>query len=629
MQGRFKDYIAMPKFNLYQSLHTTVVGPQGKPLEVQIRTREMHHRAEYGIAAHWGYKEHVTADDIAWLKRIVDWQSETSDPAEFMETLKLDLEQDEVFVFTPKGDVITLPVGADADRLRLRDPHRGRPPLHRRAGQRSAGRRSTRSLQSGDTVEIFTSKVAGRGPVARLAEDRRHARAPATRSASGSRRERREDAIENGRDDLIKALRREGLPVQKLASSPMLLKVAEAMNYADLDALHAAIGESHVSAKSVAQRLARELRGGEHEEQLPSTVRQAAARPQALDRRRARRGPRRRDGAAVAVLHAGAGRRDHRLRHPRPRRVGAPGRLRQRGVARRRPARRGSSRSSGTARAAASFVASIEVKALDRSKLLRDVSTVLSDHHVNILQLQQPDRAPTASPRCASTSSSPTRRTSTRCSPRSSASTPSTTPTASCPARAGARVAPTESRLRWLGGLAMKRLSCLVVAVALSSGMVVTPRVNAAVAAGAGVANVRCDPVAGGSVLKFDCVLTLVGAVTVDGAATVGQIVSTKFRERYTCSGGGCDESTDGFELRFRTVVGRPITARCDAASWHIPPIEYVLGPALPALSNVFDWHQVTTCRVRLGAKPVRTMRLAVRARYVPGAQYTGTFTLT
>src|SRR4029077_10915766 len=108
VQGRFKDYIAMPKFNLYQPLHTTVGGPQGKPLEVQIRTREMHHRAEFGIAAHWGYKEHASASDIAWLQRIVDWDSETADPAEFLDALKLDLEQDEVYVFTPKGDVITL-----------------------------------------------------------------------------------------------------------------------------------------------------------------------------------------------------------------------------------------------------------------------------------------------------------------------------------------------------------------------------------------------------------------------------------------------------------------------------------------------------------------------------------------
>ena len=113
MQGRFKDYIAMPKFNLYQSLHTTVVGPQGRAVEFQIRTSEMHRRAEYGVAAHWGYKEQRNpTEDLVWLQRIVDWQKETTDPTEFMQSLKIDLEQDEVFVFTPKGRVITLPTGA-------------------------------------------------------------------------------------------------------------------------------------------------------------------------------------------------------------------------------------------------------------------------------------------------------------------------------------------------------------------------------------------------------------------------------------------------------------------------------------------------------------------------------------
>src|SRR5947209_7991909 len=112
VQGRFKDYIAMPKFNLYQSLHTTVVGPEGKAVEVQIRTQEMHRRAEFGVAAHWGYKEREPAEDLLWLQRMVDWQQETSDPGEFMEALKIDLEYDEVFVFTPKGKVITLAAGA-------------------------------------------------------------------------------------------------------------------------------------------------------------------------------------------------------------------------------------------------------------------------------------------------------------------------------------------------------------------------------------------------------------------------------------------------------------------------------------------------------------------------------------
>ena len=156
VQGRFKDYINSPKFNLYQSLHTTVVGLNGKPIEVQVRTEEMHRRAEYGIAAHWGYKdkEHASAD-MAWMQRLADVEQETTDPVEFLQALKFDLEQDEVYIFTPKGRVIALPALLDARRLRLRHPHRGRPPLHRRAGERPprparhpASRRPTPSRSS-------------------------------------------------------------------------------------------------------------------------------------------------------------------------------------------------------------------------------------------------------------------------------------------------------------------------------------------------------------------------------------------------------------------------------------------------------------------------------------------------
>src|SRR5207249_5254738 len=264
--GRFKDYIAMPKFNLYQSLHTTVVGPQGKTVEVQIRTREMHQRAEFGVAAHWGYKDGSDSTDVAWLNRIVDWQSETSDPQEFMESLKIDLEQDEVFVFTPKGKVITLPVGATPIDFAYA--------IHTEVGHRCIGARVNNrlvpldsKLASGDTVQIFTSKVEGAGPSRDWLQVAITPR-PRNKIRQWFSRDRGEDAIDTGRDELAKAMRREGLPVQKLASSPVIVNVAEAMNYTDLDALHASIGEGHVSAKSIAQRIARELRGGEHEEQL-------------------------------------------------------------------------------------------------------------------------------------------------------------------------------------------------------------------------------------------------------------------------------------------------------------------------------------------------------------------------
>src|SRR5437016_11254818 len=238
--GRFKDYINTPKFNLYQSLHTTVVGPQGKPLEVQIRTREMHSRAEFGIAAHWGYKEKATASDVAWLQRIVDWQ-DTLDPTEFLESLKLDLEQDEVYVFTPKGSVITLSAHATPIDFAYA--------IHTEVGHRCIGARVNgrlvpldSQLHSGDTVEIFTSKVPSAGP---SRDWLKIAVTPRARNKIRQwfSRERREDAIENGRDELVKAMRKEGLPVQKLTSSPVLVGLAESMNYTDLDALHAAIGD--------------------------------------------------------------------------------------------------------------------------------------------------------------------------------------------------------------------------------------------------------------------------------------------------------------------------------------------------------------------------------------------------
>ncbi|MBV9283564.1 MAG: bifunctional (p)ppGpp synthetase/guanosine-3',5'-bis(diphosphate) 3'-pyrophosphohydrolase, partial [Acidimicrobiia bacterium] len=382
VQGRFKDYIAMPKFNLYQSLHTTVVGPQGKPVEVQIRTKEMHRRAEFGVAAHWGYKEHTAETDTAWLQRIVDWQQETSDPREFMESLKIDLEQDEVFVFTPKGDVVTLPAKATPIDFAYS--------IHTEVGHRCIGARVNgrltsldTTLTSGDTVEVFTSKVAGAGP------SRDWLKIVVTPRARNKirqwfSRERREDAIETGREDLTKALRREGLPVQKVAASALIPKVAEAMNYADLDALHAAIGEGHVSAKSVAQRIARELRGGDHEEQLPSTARQP-------------RPSRRKQTAGVHV----EGLDDVMVRLsrcctpvPGDEIIGFVTRGRGVSVHRADCANAASLVASNADRlievewdraGAGIFVASIEIEALDRSKLLRDITTVLSDQHVNVL----------------------------------------------------------------------------------------------------------------------------------------------------------------------------------------------------------------------------------------------------
>ncbi len=382
VQGRFKDYIAMPKFNLYQSLHTTVVGPSGKAVEVQIRTQEMHRRAEFGVAAHWGYKEREPAEDLLWLQRMVDWQQETSDPGEFMEALKIDLEYDEVFVFTPKGKVITLAAGATPVDFAYA--------IHTDVGHRCIGARVNgrlvpldSGLASGDTVEIFTSKVEGAGPSRDWLQFVRTPKAK-TKIRQWFSRERRVDAIDTGREELAKALRKEGLPVQKLAASSSLHDVAEAMHYADLEALHAAIGENHVSAKAVVQRLQKELRSGE--EQLPVTM----ARPP----ERARRSERRATGVHVEGLD------DVMVRLSRcctP----VPGDeimgfvTRGRGVS---VHRTDCANAAGLVNHAervievewdhdqpATFVVSVEVEALDRSKLLRDVAQVLSEYHVNIL----------------------------------------------------------------------------------------------------------------------------------------------------------------------------------------------------------------------------------------------------
>jgi GTP diphosphokinase / guanosine-3',5'-bis(diphosphate) 3'-diphosphatase len=380
VQGRFKDYIAMPKFNLYQSLHTTVVGPRGKPVEFQIRTREMHLRAEYGIAAHWGYKERSPAEDLAWLQRMVDWQQETHDPTEFMHTLKVDLEQDEVFVFTPKGKVITLPAGATPVDFAYA--------IHTEVGHRCIGARLNgrlvpldSALQSGETVEIFTSKVDGAGPSRDWLQ---FAHTPRARSKIRQwfSRERRVDAIDTGRDELVKALRREGLPVQKLAGA--LLAVAESMHYADLDALHAAVGEGHVSARAVAQRVHRELRGGE--EQLPVTT-QRPPRSARSERRR-----------AVGVHVEGLDDVMVRLSRcctpvPGDEIMGFV--TKGRGVSVHRTDCANAVALSNQAQrvidvewdhdGTATFVVSVVVEALDRSRLLRDVAQVLSEHHVNIL----------------------------------------------------------------------------------------------------------------------------------------------------------------------------------------------------------------------------------------------------
>jgi GTP diphosphokinase / guanosine-3',5'-bis(diphosphate) 3'-diphosphatase len=266
--GRFKDYIAMPKFNMYQSLHTTVIGPEGKPVELQIRTWGMHRRAEYGVAAHWKYKEEslvpgrggasATAD-MVWLRQLVDWQRETADPAEFLESLRFDLGAAEVYVFTPKGQVIALPQGATPVDFAYA--------IHTEVGHRCIGARVNgrlvaleSALDNGDTVEIFTSKAPDAGPSRDWLGFVKSARAR-NKIRHWFSKERREAAAETGKGAIARAMRKQGLPLQRMATGDALLAIATEMRFNDLSALYAAVGEGHVSAQSVVSKLVQSVGG--------------------------------------------------------------------------------------------------------------------------------------------------------------------------------------------------------------------------------------------------------------------------------------------------------------------------------------------------------------------------------
>ena len=382
--GRFKDYIAMPKYNLYQSLHTTVIGPGGKPVEVQIRTQEMHERAERGVAAHFSYKEGTDTTDSDWLNRIIDWQSDIFDPNEFMADLKSDLEQEEIFVFTPKGRVITLPVNSTPVDFAYA--------VHTEVGHSCVGARVNGrlvsldvSLVSGDSCEIFTSKVEGAGP---SRDWLGFVQSPRARSKIKNwfSRERHDDMVDAGRDELTAELRREGLPVQRIWTSDAFLQELEALKMTDVETLFAAIGEHHVSARGFAQRIGRSVRREGSDEQL--------AMPMRVDRVTT-------DRRASTGIHV-EGLEDVLVRLSRcctP----VPGDdivgyvTKGRGVSVHRadcanvetfvedePARtievEWARTTPGTV-----FTAGVEVVALDRSKLLRDVANALSEQHVNIV----------------------------------------------------------------------------------------------------------------------------------------------------------------------------------------------------------------------------------------------------
>ncbi len=285
--GRFKDYIAMPKFNLYKSLHTTVIGNNGRAIEFQIRTHDMHKEAEYGVASHWRYKERQSndskpADEMAWLRQLVDWQKETEDPDEFLDSLRYDLgQQDEIFVFTPAGDVVALPNGSTPVDFAYA--------VHTEVGNQCVGARVNgklvsldSKLSSGDNIEIFTTKSETAGP----SQDWLNF-AVSTRAKSKIKawflKERREEYLEKGKDEIAKLLRKQNLPLHRLMANQALVGVAHELRIKGIDELYSIVGEGKVSAQTVVSKLL-QLHGGEEgatedlaEATAPTRVRRSGA----------------------------------------------------------------------------------------------------------------------------------------------------------------------------------------------------------------------------------------------------------------------------------------------------------------------------------------------------------------
>jgi len=389
--GRFKDYIAMPKFNMYQSLHTSVIGPEGKPVELQIRTREMHRRAEYGIAAHWKYKEGspeetgpVKGDDMAWLRQLLDWQKEAADPGEFLDSLRFDLHSAEVFVFTPKGDVVSLPSGATPVDFAYG--------VHTEVGHRCIGARVNgrlvpleSTLDNGDVVEIFTSKAESAHPSQDWLQFVKSPRAR-NKIRQWFAKERREDAVDAGRDAIGRAMRKAGLPLQRLLAGDTLPTVARELRLTDVTTLYAEVGEGRISAQSVVQKVVAGMGGAEGAvEDLAETA--APTRP-ARSRPVGDPGIVVKDVSDVWVKLA-------KCCTPVPGDDVIGFVTRGRGVSvHRRDCVNGADLLSDPSRlvevewaptSGSLFLVNIQVEALDRTRLLSDVTRVLSDAHVSIL----------------------------------------------------------------------------------------------------------------------------------------------------------------------------------------------------------------------------------------------------
>ncbi len=393
MPGRFKDYIATPKFNLYQSLHTTVFGPGGRPVEIQIRTQEMHQRAEFGVAAHWKYKERMNSGrgdvdqgrsdtDMAWLAHISDWQAETSDPGEFLDNLRYEIGAKEVYVFTPQGKVIGLPAGATPVDFAYA--------VHTEIGHRTMGAKVNGRLvplesvlSSGDTVEVFTSKNPDAGP----SQDWLNF-VTSTRARSKIRqwftKERRDEAIEQGRDAIARAMRKQNLPLQRLMSQDAVAEVASQLRYEAVDSLYAAVGEGHVSTQSVIEKIVAALHVDAESDDEPFVVPTRGRTPvRTSDSGVLVRGapdilvklakcctpvP---GDEIVGFVTRGTGVSVHRADCTNVQSLLTE------------PDRMIEVEWAPTSKSL--FLVQIQVEALDRSGLLSDVTRVLSEHHVNIL----------------------------------------------------------------------------------------------------------------------------------------------------------------------------------------------------------------------------------------------------
>lgn len=409
--GRFKDYIATPKLNMYQSLHTTVVGPGGKPVEIQIRTWDMHRRAEFGIAAHWKYKANGQAgralskpdkgdvkreqeenkelselDNLKWIQQLADWTSETPDYDEFLGSLKQDLGASEVYVFTPKGSIVALPQDATPVDFAYS--------VHTEVGHRMMGARVNgklvpldTKLNNGDTVEVLTSKSDTAGPSRDWLSFVKSPRAR-NKIRQWFSKERRSEAIEEGKDELTRAMRKRNLPLSTLLTPQALIGVAEELNItANVEAVYAAIGEGQVSTQNVISRLVKDAGSEEVAEE---------AQEEALPLRRAERN--RKSNGVLGVSVKGVGDVWVKLARccmpvPGDDIVGFITRNQGVSVHRTDCQNMIDLQKSQSERVIpvqwtsdkGLFLVKVQVEALDRQHLLSDVTRVLSDHGVNIL----------------------------------------------------------------------------------------------------------------------------------------------------------------------------------------------------------------------------------------------------